>query len=134
MKELHPAVAEVTRRIRDRSAADCAAYLSRIGRMANRARGAERLGCANVAHAFSGAPVSDRLRIVAQRAPDIAVINAHNDMLSAHAPYGAYPVFWAELDSRFGGSWTRGTCRRRYCFGDVVTFLERRHRTDAPAL
>lgn len=89
--KLHPVVEAVTARIRERSAAARAAYLARLEQAASRDRGADRLGCANVAHAFAGLPANDKLRVVAERAPNIGVVNAYNDMLSAHAPYARYP-------------------------------------------
>ena len=89
MKE---AVVEVTHRIRERSASTRAAYLARVDAMIARPRGADRLGCANVAHAFAALPGADKLRIVAERAPNIGVVMAYNDMLSAHRPYQAFPA------------------------------------------
>lgn len=89
--KLHPVVEAVTARIRERSAAARAAYLARLDQAASRDRGADRLGCANVAHAFAGLPANDKLRVVAERAPNIGIVNAYNDMLSAHAPYARYP-------------------------------------------
>ena len=98
--ELHPTVAAVTQRIRERSAPGRNAYLQRVNAMAQRAPGAERLGCANVAHAFAGMPQTERaaavpglakLRVVVERAPNIGIVNAYNDMLSAHQPLQHYP-------------------------------------------
>src|SRR5687767_10589064 len=88
--KLNPVVAAVTQRIRERSAAARVAYLQRIDQAASRDRGSDRLGCANVAHAFAGLPESDKFRVVAERAPNIAIVNSYNDMLSAHAPYGTF--------------------------------------------
>ena len=89
--KLHPVLAAVTGRIRARSAPTRGTYLARLDAAAARDRGADRLGCANVAHAFAGIPANDTLRVVAERAPNIAIVNSFNDMLSAHAPYGTYP-------------------------------------------
>jgi phosphogluconate dehydratase len=88
---LHSTLTTVTQRITQRSQATRRAYLQRLDTAANRQRGSDRLGCANVAHAIAGLPVNDKLRIVAERAPNIAIINAYNDMLSAHAPLQHYP-------------------------------------------
>ena len=88
---LNATVAAVTERIRQRSAGTRADYLAHVDALRGRARGAERLGCANVAHAFAGMPANDKLRVVAQRAPHIGVVTAYNDMLSAHQPYEGYP-------------------------------------------
>ena len=49
------------------------------------------MGCANVAHAFAGLPANDKFRVVAEKAPNIGIVNAYNDMLSAHAPLARYP-------------------------------------------
>jgi len=88
---LHSTVAAVTQRIRDRSASARRAYLERLDALAQRPPGAQRLGCANVAHAFAGLPNNDKLRIVAERAPNLGIVTAYNDVLSAHAPLQHYP-------------------------------------------
>ncbi|MBV8619814.1 MAG: phosphogluconate dehydratase [Curvibacter sp.] len=89
--KLHPTIEAVTRRIRERSAPSRAAYLQKIDAAARQVRGADRMGCANVAHAFAGVPADDRFRIVAEKAPNVAIVTAYNDMLSAHAPFQHYP-------------------------------------------
>ncbi|MDB4906893.1 MAG: edd [Gemmatimonadetes bacterium] len=89
--KLHPAVSAVTERIRERSAPQRTAYLQRLDEAANRGRGADRMGCANVAHAFAGLPANDKFKVVAEKAPNIGIVNAYNDMLSAHVPLGRYP-------------------------------------------
>ena len=88
---LHGTVAAVTQRIRERSAPTRSAYLERVDALAQRPPGAQRLGCANVAHAFAGLPDNDKLRIVVERAPNIGIVTAFNDVLSAHAPLQHYP-------------------------------------------
>ncbi len=59
--------------------------------MAARQRGSDRLGCANVAHAVAALDKDDRFKLVVERAPNIAIVNAYNDMLSAHAPFRYFP-------------------------------------------
>jgi phosphogluconate dehydratase len=88
---LHPVLARVTERIRERSAAARSDYLRRIAAAAGRERGADRMGCANVAHAFAALPANDKLRVVAERAPNLGIVTAYNDMLSAHAPFARFP-------------------------------------------
>jgi phosphogluconate dehydratase len=89
--KLHATVAAVTARIRERSRASRSAYLQRVAEAGQRRPGAERLGCANVAHAFAALPANDKLRVVAERAPNLGIVTAFNDMLSAHAPLQHYP-------------------------------------------
>ena len=89
--KLNTVVEQVTQRITERSVVTRQAYLKRVEIAANRPRGADRLGCANVAHAFAALPSNDKFKVVAEKAPNIGIINAYNDMLSAHAPYQNYP-------------------------------------------
>ncbi len=89
---MRQAVVDVTGRIRERSSMTRRAYLARIDAMLARPRGPERLGCANLAHATAALPRADKLSIVAARAPNIGVVTAYNDMLSAHQPYERFPA------------------------------------------
>ena len=92
MSSLHPVVAVVTDRIRQRSSALRRDYLQRVQTLRQRPRGVDRMGCANVAHAFAGLPGTDKFRVVAEKAPNIGIVTAYNDMLSAHQPYEGYPA------------------------------------------
>ncbi len=89
--KLNSIVEAVTARVRERSRDSRSSYLQRVAQAGQRRPGAERLGCANVAHAFAALPANDKLRVVAQRAPNIGIVTAFNDMLSAHAPLQHYP-------------------------------------------
>ncbi len=101
---VHRAVARVTQRIRERSAPLRAAYLARVSAAAARPRGTDRMGCANVAHAVAALPASDKLRIVAERAPHIGIVTAYNDMLSAHQPYEGFPAVIRDEAHRLGAT------------------------------
>src|SRR5438093_4898110 len=92
MASMKSAIVHVTERIRERSSGLRRAYLARIERLAQPPRGSDRLGCANVAHAFAALPANDKLKIVAERAPNIGIVTAYNDMLSAHRPYEGFPA------------------------------------------
>jgi phosphogluconate dehydratase len=99
-----PSLQRVTERIRERSRATRAAYLQRIDALVQRPRGSDRLGCANVAHAFAALPANDKLRVVAERAPHLAVVSSYNDMLSAHQPYESYPALIRDEARRQGAT------------------------------
>lgn len=96
---LHPTLVAVTARITQRSRASRQAYLQQVDASAQQAPGAQRLGCANVAHAFAAMPevdknratALDKIKVFAPRAPNIGIVNAYNDLLSAHAPLQHYP-------------------------------------------
>ncbi|MGI5163805.1 phosphogluconate dehydratase [Spirillospora sp. CA-253888] len=87
----HPVLAQVTARISARSSARRDAYLSRVrdARTAGPARGG--LGCANLAHGFAACGPTDKLRLRGDATPNIAIVSAYNDMLSAHQPLKDYP-------------------------------------------
>ena len=101
---LHGTVAAVTQRIRERSAPERGAYLARLDTLAQRAPGAQRIGCANVAHAFAGLPQNDKLRVVEHRAPNVGIVTAYNDVLSAHAPLQHYPDLIKDEARRHGAT------------------------------
>jgi phosphogluconate dehydratase len=98
------AVLDVTQRIRERSARTRAAYLARIDKLVRRPRGSDRMGCANVAHAFAALPAQDKFRVVAERSPHIGVVTAYNDMLSAHQPYERFPEIIRDEAQRHGAT------------------------------
>ncbi|MBZ8141809.1 phosphogluconate dehydratase [Rubrivivax gelatinosus] len=98
------AIRTVTDRIRARSAEARSAYLERVERLLRRPRGADRMGCANVAHAFAALPADSRLRVVTERAPNVAIVTAYNDMLSAHQPYEAFPAVIRDEARRHGAT------------------------------
>ena len=102
--KLHPTVDAVTRRIRERSGATRSAYLEQLDAMAARPPGAQSMGCANVAHAFAGLPGADRIRIVEQKAPNVAIVTAYNDVLSAHAPLARYPDILKDEARKLGAT------------------------------
>jgi phosphogluconate dehydratase len=97
-------VADITARIRERSAPTRRAYLERVARMAERPRGADHMGCSNVAHAFAALPANDKLRVVVERGPHLGLVTAYNDMLSAHQPYEPYPALIRDEVRRQGAT------------------------------
>ncbi|KVA72033.1 phosphogluconate dehydratase [Burkholderia ubonensis] len=91
MTSLHPTLAKVTERVIARSQSTRSAYLKRIDGAQGRfpARGA--LSCANLAHGFAGLEGNDKFEIKAIKQPNIGIVSAYNEMLSAHAPYKDFP-------------------------------------------
>ncbi|WYK04636.1 phosphogluconate dehydratase [Cereibacter sphaeroides f. sp. denitrificans] len=87
---LNATVARVTDRIRARSEASRSAYLERTGRAAEAGPVRAHLTCGNQAHAYA-AMGEDKEALAAGRAPNLGIVTAYNDMLSAHQPYEDYP-------------------------------------------
>ena len=90
MSRLHPAIERVTARIIDRSKDSRRRYLELIEREAERFPNRNALSCSNLAHGFAAAE-GDKAAIKSGRGPNLAIVTAYNDMLSAHQPYGRYP-------------------------------------------
>ncbi|HEY6817566.1 MAG TPA: phosphogluconate dehydratase [Croceibacterium sp.] len=91
MTNLHPTIARVTDRIIERSRDRRARYLELMAIEGERHRDRNvALPCSNLAHGFAAAG-EDKDTISARRGPNIGVISAYNDTISAHQPYGAYP-------------------------------------------
>jgi phosphogluconate dehydratase len=101
---MKPVLTEITQRIQQRSAPARRAYLARIDRLLARPPGPDRMGCANVAHAFAALPTNDKFRVVAEKAPNIGIVSAYNDMLSAHQPYEGYPAVIRDEARRHGAT------------------------------
>ena len=90
MTQLHPAIERVTQRIIDKSRATRRTYLELMDREGDKHGSRSALSCSNLAHGFAAAE-GDKATIAGARAPNLAIVTAYNDMLSAHQPYGRYP-------------------------------------------
>ena len=90
--KVHVRIREVTERIRERSRGGRADYLARMD--AARRRGSARAGlsCTNLAHGFAAADAGDKEALKLMRWPNVAIVSAYNDMLSAHQPLERYPA------------------------------------------
>ena len=87
---LHPTIAAVTDRIVDRSGPTRRRYLELMAEQKERGISRPRLSCGNFAHGFA-ASGEDKTAISSLAGPNIGIVTAYNDMLSAHQPYGRYP-------------------------------------------
>ena len=83
-------IARVTDRIIERSKPTRRRYLDLMAEQAEEGISRPRLSCGNFAHGFAGSG-EDQDRIRALQGPNIGIVTAYNDMLSAHAPYGTFP-------------------------------------------
>ena len=90
MTSLHPVIERVTARIIDKSKDSRRRYLDLIEAEAEKFPGRGALSCSNLAHGFAAA-LEDKSAIAHGRGPNLAIVTAYNDMLSAHQPYGRYP-------------------------------------------
>ena len=101
---LHSAISDITARIIERSRPTRTAYLAQLQADSTRPPSMDRMGCANIAHAVAGMPLDDRFKVVTERRPNIGIVTAYNDMLSAHTPLLGYPALIKDEARRHGAT------------------------------
>ncbi len=82
----------ITERIRERSRPGREAYLERIADAASRGANRAVLSCGNLAHGFAVCSPSEKAALGGDRMPNLGIVTAYNDMLSAHQPFETYPA------------------------------------------
>jgi phosphogluconate dehydratase len=104
MARLHPVVAAVTARIVARSLTTRADYIRRMDAARDSGTGRAKLSCANWAHAFAGQTLADKLTSMDGSKPNLGIVTAYNDMLSAHQPFERYPGVVREAVRQVGAT------------------------------
>lgn len=93
---VHPVVQAVTERIIARGGSRRADWLAttraRVGTRVSRSQ----ISCTNLAHGFAGMLGEEKIRLKVQERPNIAIVSAYNEMLSAHEPLGEFPPWIKE--------------------------------------
>lgn len=87
---LNPTIARVTERIRARSEATRGTYLERMGKAVAAGPVRAHLSCGNQAHAYA-AMGETKAALAEAKVPNLGIVTAYNDMLSAHQPFERYP-------------------------------------------
>ncbi len=100
---LNSTIAAVTDRIIDRSRPTRRRYLDLMAEQKERGIHRPRLSCGNFAHGFAAAG-EDKEAISKLAGPNVAIVTAYNDMLSAHQPYGRYPEQMKIFAREVGGT------------------------------
>ena len=100
---VHPVIEAVTERIRERSRPRREAYLDRLERQVSATPHRAKLSCGNLAHGFAACGVSDKAALAGDVVPNLGIVTAYNDMLSAHQPFETYPALIREAAREAGG-------------------------------
>jgi phosphogluconate dehydratase len=101
---MHPVTAEVTQRIVERSREARSDYLERMQAARHSGPGRAKLSCANWAHAFAAEDDAAKTRMRDPAAPNVAIVSAYNDMLSAHQPLERFPPIIKQAAREAGGT------------------------------
>ncbi|MBR9926442.1 MAG: phosphogluconate dehydratase [Gammaproteobacteria bacterium] len=88
---LNPTVAEVTQRIRERSAERRALYEQRMADQHKRGVHRAELSCGNLAHGFAACSPQEKDSLKLMNSANLGIISSYNDMLSAHQPFESFP-------------------------------------------
>jgi len=89
---LNPQIADVTARIRARSADTRGDYLARMAAASSAGTARAQLACTNLAHAIAALDTQDKQRLRGPAWPNIGIVSAYNDVLSAHQPLERFPA------------------------------------------
>ncbi|PCI03996.1 MAG: phosphogluconate dehydratase [Hyphomicrobiales bacterium] len=100
---VHNQISRVTERMIERSRASREVYLSRLDTQIQEKPNRSALGCGNLAHGFAACGPDDKAALSGDILPNLGIITAYNDMLSAHQPYKNYPDLIKQTAREAGG-------------------------------
>src|SRR5437763_3815241 len=101
---MHPVTAEATDRIVARSRDSRADDLERMEQARAAGTGRAKLSCANWAHAFAAESDQDKATMRNPTSPNVAIVSAYNDMLSAHQPLERFPAIIKQAAREVGAT------------------------------
>jgi phosphogluconate dehydratase len=97
-------ILDVTHRLIERSKPTREPYLDRVKAASSKGPHRSKLGCTNLAHAFAASTPEDKVNLAGSDTPNLAIINAYNDMLSAHQPFEKFPDIIRNAAREAGGT------------------------------
>jgi phosphogluconate dehydratase len=100
---LNDTIKRVTERIQERSDSSRGRYLERMRMAAADGPRRAHLSCGNQAHAYA-AMGQDQTKLATERTPNIGIVTAYNDMLSAHQPFETFPDIIRNAARAAGGT------------------------------
>lgn len=89
---MNETIKKVTEQIIERSKESRTIYLKRIEEAKRQGVNRQVLSCSNLAHTTASMDDYEKSALAQMKKPNIAIITAYNDMLSAHEPFKDYPV------------------------------------------
>ena len=105
MIPLNPTLQAITERIIERSRPTREAYLARIRSLENQGRvERDQLGCSNLAHGYAAMPNAIKIEMLKPNVPNLGMISAYNDMVSAHQPFAEFLAWVKEEAGKHGAT------------------------------
>jgi phosphogluconate dehydratase len=99
---MNSVIEKVTLRISERSKDTRDDYLARMAAAADEGPARGSLPCSNLAHGFAACGNADKAALSGAVVPNIAIVSAYNDMLSAHQPFETYPALIKDVAAKHG--------------------------------
>ena len=93
----------ITDRLRERSRSSREAYLARVDEAGSKTANRAVLGCGNLAHGFAVCSPAEKIALGGDVVPNLGIITAYNDMLSAHQPFETFPQLIKQAAREVGG-------------------------------
>ncbi len=97
---IHQKLKLLTQKITLRSKPARDQYLNRVSLAKLNQPKRQQLACGNLAHTMAACSPTDKDTLFTNKSPNLAIISAYNDMLSAHKPYESYPHIIREVARR----------------------------------
>lgn len=104
MAKVHAKIDKITNQIIKRSEQTREKYLLRMREYYGKKVKREELGCTNLAHAMAAESNIVKIKLKQIDTPNIGIVTAYNDMLSAHQPYYLYPEFIKKTINSLGAT------------------------------
>lgn len=101
---MHPEIERITEAVISRSRDSRREYLDMLDNTQSLSPAVGCLSCSNMAHVVAASPDGDRQSIARKKGPNIGIVTAYNDMLSAHQPFAAYPDFIKSVAREHGAT------------------------------
>ncbi len=99
---INPRIEQITDRIRQRSADTRAGYLKKIAAATKHGPNRSAISCSNLAHGIAACGAQQKSLLTAAVVPNIGIVTAFNEMLSAHQPYESYPALIRQAAEQAG--------------------------------
>ena len=99
---MNSTIQRVTERIRQRSKVSRNGYLARIRSAADNGPSRGSMSCSNLAHAMAAGSDIEKKALSGNTVPNIGIVSAYNEMLSAHQPFDTYPAVIKDAAAKQG--------------------------------
>ncbi len=99
---MNSTIQRVTERIQQRSKASRNGYLARIRSATDGGPSRGSVSCSNLAHAMAAGSNIEKKALSGNTVPNIGIVSAYNEMLSAHQPFESYPAVIKDAAAKQG--------------------------------